>query len=78
MDDSAPAVPSASPPSAAHVLERVILHGDLSSLSGTDKVIYYRNVCESLGLNPLTQPDRQITSRRKFFAPKIESMSTLR
>lgn len=38
------------------VLEKVVVEGDLSKLSPAERVIYYRNVCESLGLNPLTRP----------------------
>lgn len=38
------------------VLEKVVVEGDLSRLSPAERVIYYRNVCESLGLNPLTRP----------------------
>lgn len=37
-------------------LSKVILEGDLSKLSPADKVMYYKQVCESVGLNPLTQP----------------------
>jgi hypothetical protein len=40
---------------------RVILHGDLSKLTPTQKVSYYRSVCESVGLNVLTQPFAYIT-----------------
>lgn len=35
---------------------RVLLHGDLKNLTASQKVSYYRAVCESVGLNPLTQP----------------------
>lgn len=42
--------------SQEQAIERVILQGDLSQLSPADRVKYYRMVCESLGLNPLTQP----------------------
>jgi hypothetical protein len=38
------------------VLEQVIIAGDLSRLSAADRVGYYRAVCESVGLNPLTRP----------------------
>lgn len=38
------------------VLEKVVVEGDLSKLTPAERVIYYRNVCESLGLNPLTRP----------------------
>lgn len=40
----------------ADTIERVVLNGDLSKLSAADRVSYYRQVCESLGLNPLTRP----------------------
>lgn len=41
-------------------LERVLLHGDLQKLTSSQKVSYYRAVCESVGLNPLTQPFQYI------------------
>ena len=37
-------------------LERVLIQGDLSPLAEADRITYYSRVCESLGLNPLTQP----------------------
>ena len=40
----------------AAVLEKVVVEGDLSKLSPAERVLYYRQVCESLGLNPLTRP----------------------
>jgi hypothetical protein len=40
----------------ATTVERVMLHGDLKQLTSSQKVSYYRAVCESVGLNPLTQP----------------------
>src|SRR6516165_3544579 len=45
-----PAVPS------GEQLERVLIGGDLSKLSPEDRVLYYKRVCDSLGLNYLTQP----------------------
>lgn len=38
------------------LVERVLLHGDLRQLTPAQKVSYYKSVCESVGLNPLTQP----------------------
>ncbi len=40
----------------AEVLEKVVIHGDLSHLSPAERVEYYNAVCRSLGLNPLTRP----------------------
>lgn len=37
-------------------LERVLLEGDLGGLNQEQRVKYYSKVCESVGLNPLTQP----------------------
>lgn len=41
---------------AEQTLASVILNGDLSRLSPKEKVVYYNNFCQSLGLNPLTKP----------------------
>jgi len=38
------------------VLERVLVTGDLAGLSEAQRLEYYRAVCESLGINPLTRP----------------------
>jgi len=43
-------------PDPGTVLEQVVIHGDLSKLSPADRVRYYKAVCESVGLNPLTKP----------------------
>lgn len=37
-------------------IERVLIQGDLSQLSESERVAYYTRLCESLGLNCLTQP----------------------
>lgn len=38
------------------ILEKVVIEGDLSKLSPGDRVLYYRNVCQSIGVNPFTKP----------------------
>lgn len=38
------------------VMERVIALGDLAKLTAEERVNYYGQVCQSLGLNPLTRP----------------------
>lgn len=40
----------------AVAIERVLIGGDLSVLTPEQRVIYYRDVCASVGLNPLTKP----------------------
>lgn len=37
-------------------IEKVLIHGDLSTLCESDRIAYYSRVCEGLGLNPLTRP----------------------
>lgn len=38
------------------VIENVMIKGDLSKLSDGERVNYYKMVCESMNLNPLTKP----------------------
>jgi len=45
-----------NPQGIGAAIERVLIGGDLSQLGPEQKVSYYKNVCESLGLNALTQP----------------------
>jgi hypothetical protein len=52
-------------PTAASV-ERVLIGGDLSKLSEAERLGYYKTVCESLGLNPLTQPFKYINLSGKL------------
>jgi hypothetical protein len=47
---------AATAPLDPKVIESVLLGGDLSRLSAEQRIAYYNRVCESLGLNPLTQP----------------------
>lgn len=37
-------------------IERLVALGDLEGLQPLERAAYYRKVCESIGLNPLTQP----------------------
>lgn len=38
------------------LVEKVVMQGDLSQLNPEQRVLYYRKVCESVGLNPFTRP----------------------
>jgi hypothetical protein len=46
----------ATPLPTPEVIQHVLLGGDLSKLTPPQRVAYYRAVCDSLGLNPLTRP----------------------
>lgn len=48
-----------------YLLEKVITSNDLAGLSPIEKVQYIKNVCESLGLNPLTRPIQLIKFQGK-------------
>jgi hypothetical protein len=52
------AVAVVNPTSAVspEVLEQVLIGGDLSGLTEAQRLAYYRAVCQSLGLNPLSKP----------------------
>ena len=47
-------------------LEDVLVNGDLQSLKAEDRVMYYKKVCESVGLNPLTKPFEYIRLNGKL------------
>lgn len=53
-------------------LEQVLINGDLKNLSETERMQYYNAVCQSVGLNPLTQPFEYITlnGKLKLYAKK--------
>src|SRR5690348_4732217 len=57
---------NASAVSAGEILESVIIKGDLSKLTPQERSDYYRRVCQSIGLNPLTQPFQYITLNGKL------------
>ena len=44
-------------------IEKVLIQGDLAPLSPEERCEYYRRVCKSLGLNPLTAPFQYILFR---------------
>lgn len=53
-------------PLAAGVIEQVVIKGDLSKLNEDQRVSYYRNLCQSLSLNPLTTPFEYIVLNGKL------------
>lgn len=52
--------------SAAAIIERVMVAGDLSKLTPEQRAAYYMRTCESLGLNPMTRPFEYITLNGKL------------
>jgi hypothetical protein len=50
-------VPSTpTPPIDPAIIEQVLIGGDLAQLTEAQRLAYYRAVCQSLGLNPLSKP----------------------
>lgn len=63
----------------ADTVARVLLRGDLKQLTAAQKVSFYRAVCESVGLNPLTQPfDYLVLNGRECLYAKREATEQLR
>jgi hypothetical protein len=61
------------------VVEQVVVQGDLAKLTPQQRVVYYRQVCESLGLNPYTQPFQYITLNGKLtLYPRKDATDQLR
>lgn len=55
-----------SPKLDAGALENVLIKADLSKLSEPQRMAYYRSVCDSLGLNALTNPFQYIVLNGKL------------
>lgn len=57
---------------SAEVISKLVLSGDLSKMTDSQKVSYYRQFCESLGLNPLTEPFAilKLNGKEKLYAKK--------
>lgn len=47
-------------------IEQVLINGDLSRLTEGERLQYYKAVCDSVGLNPLTKPFDYITLNGKL------------
>jgi len=56
QETTAVVVATPVPPIAPEVLEQVLIGGDLSGLTEAQRLSYYKAVCQSLGLNPLSKP----------------------
>lgn len=54
------------PATPAAAIEAALVQGDLSRLSEGERIEYYNRVCESVGLNPMTQPFDYITLNGKL------------
>lgn len=53
-------------PPSPEVMEKVLLTGDLASLSAPQRLNYYESVCRALKLNPLTKPFEYIELNGKL------------
>ena len=52
--------------SNVELLEQVVVNGDLAKLSAPQRLDYYRQVCQSMGLNPLSKPFDYINLKGKL------------
>jgi len=46
---------------SSEIVSNIVLKGDISGLTQSQKVEYYRSVCERVGLDPATQPFQLLT-----------------
>lgn len=53
-------------PDKGSIMESVLINGDLSQLTPDQRSSYYMNVCDSVGLNPLTKPFEYIVLNDKL------------
>lgn len=53
-------------PADLSAIERVVVAGDLAKLTQDERWSYYKGVCQSVGLNPFTQPFMYITLSGKL------------
>jgi hypothetical protein len=58
--------PTPTPSIPPEILEQVLIGGDLSPLTEAQRLAYYRAVCQSLGLNPLSKPFEYLTLNGKL------------
>lgn len=64
------------PPTVAEAVEKVLIQGDLSPLTPEQRVDYYKKVCLSLSLNPLTNPFLYILFREAGGGEKLQLYAT--
>ena len=59
----------------ADIIERVVAVGDLAGLQPIERARYYGKVCESVGLNPLTQPFKYVNLNGKLTLYAVKDAS---
>jgi hypothetical protein len=54
------------------IISNIVLKGDVSALSPTEKVDYYNHICERIGLDPATQPFQllSLSGKQVMYATK--------
>jgi|SRR5882724_3399207 len=66
QETTAVALANPTPQVPPEVLEQVLIGGDLAQLTEAQRLAYYRAVCQSLGLNPLSKPFEYLTLNGKL------------
>ena len=68
-------VNGAAATTGADIIERVVAVGDLAGLQPIERARYYGKVCESVGLNPLTQPFKYVNLNGKLTLYAVKDAS---
>jgi hypothetical protein len=77
-DTTAVVLATPTPPIPPEVLERVLIGGDLAQLTEAQRLAYYRAVCQSLGLNPLSKPFEYLWLNGKLRLYALRDLSSAR
>lgn len=75
-DPAAPPNAVMALPPDAGAMEKVLLGGDLSALSSVERVQYYRELCASLQINPLTKPFEYLQMKAEGGGTKLTLYTT--
>lgn len=53
-------------PGELGAVESALVQGDIARLNTKERIAYYKTLCESLGLNPITRPFEYVTQKGKL------------
>ena len=53
-------------PKELGAVEAALVQGDITRLNTQERITYYKTLCESLGLNPITRPFEYVTQKGKL------------
>lgn len=71
-------LPAMSPSALAEIAESALIQGDLRGMTPAQRIEYYLQLCQSVGLNPLTKPFLYVEMKGKLVLyPRKEAANQL-